>query len=46
MLTEPQGKGQSETNEMGCAKCELKHQQDVKQEGFKARVRGAEQWRF
>lgn len=29
-------KGQSETNAMGHAKCELKHQQDVEQEGFKA----------
>lgn len=41
---EPQGKGQSETNEMGRAKCELKHQQDVEQEGFKAGVGGIEQW--
>lgn len=32
------GEGQSETNEMGRAKCVLKHQQDVKQEGFKAGV--------
>lgn len=37
---EPQGEGRSETNEMGRAKCELKHQQDVEQEGFKARVGG------
>lgn len=43
---EPQGEGQSETNEMGRAKCVLKHQQDVKQEGFKAGVRGVEQWRL
>lgn len=28
--------GLSETNVMGRAKCELKHQQDVEQEGFKA----------
>lgn len=33
---EPQGEGQSETNAMGRAKCELKHQQDAVQEGFKA----------
>lgn len=37
-LTEPQGEGQSETNAMGRAKCELKHQQDAVQEGFKAGV--------
>lgn len=35
-------KGQSETNAMGRAKCELKHQQDVEQEGFKAWI--GEKW--
>lgn len=40
----PQGEGHSETNEMGLAKCVLNHQQDVEQEGFKARVGGVEKW--
>lgn len=43
---EPRGEGQSETNALGRAKCELKHRRDAAREGFKAREGGAEQRRL
>lgn len=39
-------RGQSETNEMGRAKCVLKHQLDVRRAGFKAAARGGERRRL